>query len=119
MESAQARHFSFDVLTPLKLFVRNFHDRPSWQSWGQDGVSLVSLLLAEVRTLGFLRRTTDRSLRGLERFAGLQKLSLFYCRQVTDAGVVAVAKGCPGLQSLNLSRCEQVTAVRMKLVVRV
>ena len=119
MESAQARHFSFDVLTPLKLFVRNFHDRLSWQSWGQDGVSLVSLLLAEVRTLGFLRRTTDRSLRGLERFAGLQKLSLFYCRQVTDAGVAAVAKGCPGLQSLNLSRCKQVTAVRMKLVVRV
>ncbi|KAE8695316.1 F-box/LRR-repeat protein 12 [Hibiscus syriacus] len=40
--------------------------------------------------------------------AGLKILSLRMCRSVTDASIVAIAKGCPQLQEWNLALCHEV-----------
>jgi hypothetical protein len=41
--------------------------------------------------------------------AEVKKIDLFRCNQVADAGVRALAQGCPGLQSIKLGGCDEVT----------
>ena len=42
-----------------------------------------------------------------------QHLGVSYCYELTDAALVAVAKGCPGLQHLDLSGCTALTEVSL------
>ena len=39
----------------------------------------------------------------------IQSLNIHYCAKITDAGVKAVASGCPRLQSLVISGCDKIT----------
>ena len=39
----------------------------------------------------------------------LSSLNLRSCKQITDAGVIALSQGCPQLSTLDLSNCKQIT----------
>lgn len=61
--------------------------------------------------LGFCRQVTDNSLHSIAnaKLKNLVNLSLLECRKITNSGVAAVSRGCPGLQALNLSWCGKLT----------
>ena len=54
---------------------------------------------------------TDLTLQSIaEHCTGrLQSLSLSWCGEITDAGLITISEHCPNLQSLDLSFCRQIT----------
>ena len=64
-----------------------------------------TIYLAHTATTPVASDVSDAGVRALaEGCPQLQLLDLAGCRKVTDAGVQALAKGCPGLEVLNLGR---------------
>jgi hypothetical protein len=41
--------------------------------------------------------------------AKVKEVGVIHCDEVTDAGVIALAQGCPGLQTIYLDGCNEVT----------
>ena len=69
--------------------------------------------------LGYCKQVSDAGLSSVARGCPqLSSLNLWGCKQVTDAGVSSVAQGCPQLSSLNLEGCKQVTDAGVSSVAR-
>ena len=61
----------------------------------------------------FPRSVTDEEMLimfGGERLSNLQSLDLRYCKNITDASVMEVARQCSNLQTLNLEGCRNITS---------
>ena len=74
----------------------------------------VRAALLDTRTMLKGRRGAHRISRvGLRMYTEgcprLISVDLYYCKQITDACVIALSQGCPQLSSLNLCRCDQIT----------
>ncbi|KAK7237655.1 hypothetical protein SO694_00098074 [Aureococcus anophagefferens] len=61
----------------------------------------------------------DRALLALGRFCGrLERLDMFGCAHVQDAGIIAVARGCGGLEKLRLTGCRELTGGALAALAR-
>ncbi|XP_074058679.1 uncharacterized protein LOC141499816 isoform X2 [Macrotis lagotis] len=67
--------------------------------------SLLMLRALQELDLTACSKLTDASLAKVLKFPHLKQLSLSLILELTDAGLVAVAKGCPCLEHLSLSHC--------------
>eukprot|EP00899_Mesostigma_viride_P008432 jgi/Mesvir1/17590/Mv08822-RA.1 len=88
-------------LTTLSLASRTDHGAP-WQE--RERLSLyLPWVEHDKMAAGLL------SLEGIaHRYQGLTELNVAGCRDVSDAGLVALARYCPGLQALDVSGCREV-----------
>ncbi|XP_043839988.1 leucine-rich repeat-containing protein 29 [Dromiciops gliroides] len=71
--------------------------------------SLLMLRALQELDLTACSRLTDTSLAKVLRFPHLKQLSLSLLLELTDTGLVAVAKGCPSLEHLALSHCSRLS----------
>eukprot|EP00198_Chlamydomonas_reinhardtii_P003491 XP_001692827.1 predicted protein [Chlamydomonas reinhardtii] len=81
-----------------------------WYGRGRGGQGVVRSKGVESAARGL----TDTGLRGLLRGGGaphLTSLCINFCGRVTDAGVVAIASGCPTLERLEMDHCVGVVGV--------
>ncbi|XP_044516525.1 leucine-rich repeat-containing protein 29 [Gracilinanus agilis] len=82
------------------------HESPSQEAPNkQPRPSLLMLRALQELDLTACSKLTDISLTKVLRFPYLKQLSLSLLPELTDMGLVAVAKGCPGLEHLALSHC--------------
>ena len=61
---------------------------------------------------------TDHTLQSIaEHCTGqLQSLSLFWCHEITDTGLITISEHCPHLKSLKLDDCHQITDASIILI---
>uniref|UniRef100_F7E2V4 Uncharacterized protein n=1 Tax=Monodelphis domestica TaxID=13616 RepID=F7E2V4_MONDO len=86
------------------------HESPSQEAPNkQPRASLLMLRALQELDLTACNKLTDISLTKVLRFPYLKQLSLSLLPELTDTGLVAVAKGCPGLEHLALSHCNHLS----------
>ncbi|KAL4685393.1 hypothetical protein H8959_000990 [Pygathrix nigripes] len=74
-----------------------------------QGPSLLMLRALQELDLTACSKLTDASLAKVLQFPQLRQLSLSLLPELTDKGLVAVARGCPSLEHLALSHCSRVS----------
>ncbi|KAL4835794.1 hypothetical protein H8958_005346 [Nasalis larvatus] len=74
-----------------------------------QGPSLLMLWALQELDLTACSKLTDASLAKVLQFPQLRQLSLSLLPELTDKGLVAVARGCPSLEHLALSHCSRVS----------
>ena len=98
-----------DGLKMYNLMVRTPNSR--WLMW---------LATSKAKTLLLPRSVTDEEMSiifgGVGRFSELQTLNLSCCRNITDASLTRVARGCSNLQSLNVYECNNLTGASLAAV---
>ena len=45
----------------------------------------------------------------------LKLFTLFRCTGITDSGILAIARGCPGLEMINIAYCKEITDYSLML----
>ncbi|XP_077687510.1 putative RNA-binding protein EEED8.10 isoform X2 [Eretmochelys imbricata] len=82
----------------------------SWkESQKQPRVSLQVLQHLQELDLMACSKLTDTSITKVIRFPALRQLSLSLLPEITDASLVAVARGCQSLEQLSMSHCGKLT----------
>nr|XP_054956288.1 F-box/LRR-repeat protein 2 isoform X2 [Pan paniscus]XP_054956289.1 F-box/LRR-repeat protein 2 isoform X2 [Pan paniscus] len=74
-----------------------------------QGPSLLMLRALQELDLTACSKLTDASLAKVLQFPQLRQLSLSLLPELTDNGLVAVARGCPSLEHLALSHCSRLS----------
>ncbi|EAW83099.1 leucine rich repeat containing 29 [Homo sapiens] len=74
-----------------------------------QGPSLLTLRALQELDLTACSKLTDASLAKVLQFLQLRQLSLSLLPELTDNGLVAVARGCPSLEHLALSHCSRLS----------
>ncbi|EMP26868.1 Leucine-rich repeat-containing protein 29 [Chelonia mydas] len=82
----------------------------SWkESQKQPRASLQALQHLQELDLMACSKLTDTSITKVIRFPALRQLSLSLLPEITDASLVAVARGCQSLEQLSMSHCGKLT----------
>ncbi|CAM2100837.1 unnamed protein product [Caretta caretta] len=82
----------------------------SWkESQKQPRASLQALQYLQELDLMACSKLTDTSITKVIRFPALRQLSLSLLPEITDASLVAVARGCQSLEQLSMSHCGKLT----------
>nr|XP_020845029.1 leucine-rich repeat-containing protein 29 isoform X4 [Phascolarctos cinereus] len=82
---------------------------PSQETPKQLTPSLLMLRALQELDLTACSKLTDTSLAQVLKFPSLKRLSLSLLLELTDTGLVAVARGCPSLEHLALSHCSRLS----------
>eukprot|EP00899_Mesostigma_viride_P002176 jgi/Mesvir1/1195/Mv17687-RA.1 len=89
----------------LSVASRADHDKP-WQERKRDGWSLTWPIDMNKFPVVKLVRGVVSLEDVARRFARLESLNLAGCEDVTDAGLMAIARSCPGLRAVDVSFCD-------------
>uniref|UniRef100_A0A674ICN1 F-box/LRR-repeat protein 15-like leucin rich repeat domain-containing protein n=1 Tax=Terrapene triunguis TaxID=2587831 RepID=A0A674ICN1_9SAUR len=79
------------------------------ESQKQHRASLQALEQLQELDLMACSKLTDSSIAKVIRFPALRRLSLSLLPEITDASLVAVARGCQSLEQLSMSHCGKLT----------
>ncbi|XP_032644369.1 uncharacterized protein LOC116829594 isoform X2 [Chelonoidis abingdonii] len=79
------------------------------ESWKQHRASLQALEQLQELNLMACSKLTDCSITKVIHFPALRRLSLSLLPELTDASLVAVARGCQSLEQLSMSHCGKLT----------
>ncbi|XP_067409079.1 uncharacterized protein [Emydura macquarii macquarii] len=99
-------------LPPLQSLGQNPKVLPdsAWnESQRQHQASLQALQQLQELDLMACSKLTDTSITKVIRFPDLRRLSLSLVPEITDASLVAVARGCRSLEQLSVSHCGKLT----------
>ncbi|XP_042470773.1 F-box/LRR-repeat protein 3-like [Zingiber officinale] len=72
----------------------------------------------QITNLAYCTWITDASLRALSKCSDLNTLEIRGCPQVSSAGVIAIAVGCPKLTKLDIKKCYYVNDAAMLILAR-